>query len=60
VRLDRDAPLALQIHRVEHLRFHFAGLQGARLFEQTVGQRRLAVIDMGDDGEIADELWIHS
>ena len=30
VRLDGDAALALEVHGVEHLRLHLAGLQGAR------------------------------
>ena len=60
MRLDGDAALALEIHRVEHLRLHLAGLQRAGRLEKAVGQRRLAVIDMGDDGEIADALRIHA
>ena len=59
VRLDRDAALALEIHAVEHLRLHLAGLQGARHLEETVGQRRLAVVDVGDDGEVADVARVH-
>ena len=58
VRLDRDAALALEIHRVEHLRFHLAGLQGAGELEEAIGERGLAVIDVGDDGEIPDEALI--
>ena len=54
VRLDRDAALALQVHAVEHLRFHLAGLEGAGDFEEAVGERRLAVVDVGDDREVAD------
>ncbi len=49
VGLDSDAPLALQIHGVQHLFHHFALLQRAGGFEQTVGERRLAVIDVRDD-----------
>ena len=59
VGLDRDAPLTLQVHRVQHLRFHLAGLQGAGQFEKAVGQRRLAVVDVGDDGEVANMTRIH-
>ena len=55
VRLDGDAALALQVHRVEHLFHHFALRQRAGVFEQTVGERRLAVVDMRDDREVADE-----
>ncbi len=59
VRLDGDAALALEVHAVEHLRLHLAGLQGAREFEEAIGQRRLAVVDVRDDGEIANVARIH-
>src|SRR5690606_23129650 len=59
VRLDGDAALALEVHRVEHLRLHLALLEGARDLEKTVGQRRLAVVDVRDDGEVADVLLVH-
>ena len=54
LRLDRDAALALDVHRVEHLRFHLAVAQAAAALDQAIGQRRLAVVDVGDDREIAD------
>ena len=54
MRLDGDAALALEVHAVEHLRRHLARLQRAGDLEKTVGQRGLAVIDVGDDGKIAD------
>ena len=59
VRLDGDAALALEVHAVEDLRLHLARLEGARQFEQAVGQRRLAVVDVGDDREIADVALVH-
>ena len=59
VRLDRDAALALEVHRVEDLRFHFTRLERPRDLEKPVCERRLAVIDMGDDGEIAYQALIH-
>ena len=59
VRLDRDAALALEVHRIKHLRLHLAGLQRAGQFEETVGQRRLPVIDMRADRKIADVLRVH-
>ena len=60
LRLDRDPALALEVHRVEHLRFHLAIGQAAAPLDETVGQRRLAVVDVRDDREIADVLheWI--
>jgi hypothetical protein len=59
VRLDRDPALALEIHRVEHLRFHLARLQRARHFEEAVRERGLTVVDVRDDREVADETLIH-
>ena len=59
VRLDRDPALALEVHRIEHLRFHLARLQGAGHLEEAVGERRLAVIDVGDDGKVANAGLIH-
>ncbi len=56
LRLDGDAALALDVHRVEHLLApdHFALGEAAGELDQPVGERRLAVIDMRDDGEVAD------
>ena len=58
VRLDRDPPLALQVHGVQELVLFFALLDGAGAFEEAVGERGLAVIDVGDDAEIAGKLGI--
>ena len=52
--LDGDAALALDIHIVEHLLGHLALGKAARRLDQTIGQRRFAVVDMGHDREIAD------
>jgi hypothetical protein len=54
VELDRDPALALEVERVEHLGLHLALLQHARVLDQAVGERRLAVIDVGDDAEVPD------
>jgi len=35
-------------------------LQRARGFEQTVGQRRLAVVDVRDDTKVPDKSGIHA
>ena len=56
LRLDGDAPLALDIHRIEHLLLHLARLESASELNQPVGKRGLAVIDVRDNGEIADIL----
>ena len=54
LQLDRDAALALEVHRVEVLLAHVAGVDGAADLEDAIGQRRLAVVDVGDDREVAD------
>ena len=51
---DGDAALALEIHVVEDLLFEFAFGDGAGSHEQAVGERALAVVDMGDDREITN------
>ena len=54
LRLDGDAALFLDVHRVEDLLAHVARGDRAGLLDQPVGKRRLAVVDMGHDREIAD------
>ena len=54
LRLDGDAALALDIHGIEHLLLHLPRRQAPAKLDQPVGERRFAVIDMGDDGEVAD------
>ena len=56
LRLDGDAALALDVHRVQHLLLagHLARIHGAGELDQPIRQRRLAVVDMCDDREIAD------
>jgi small subunit ribosomal protein S20 len=52
--LDRDAPLALQVHPIEVLRPHRALIDGVGELEHPVGQRGLPVVDMRHDAEVAD------
>ncbi|MDQ1203685.1 hypothetical protein QE377_000044 [Microbacterium sp. SORGH_AS 862] len=54
--LDRDAALALDVHPVQVLRAHVAVGDDAGDLQHAVGQRRLAVVDVGDDAEVADQL----
>ncbi len=54
LRLDRDPALALEVHRVEQLRAHRPRIDRVRELEDPVGQRRLAMVDVGDDREVAD------
>ena len=53
LRLDGNAALALDIHRIEHLFLHLARFEPAGELNQPVGKRGLAVVDMRDNGEIA-------
>ena len=55
LRLDGDAALALDVHRVEDLLLHLPVGDVAAQLDQPVGQRRLAVVDVGDDREVADQ-----
>ena len=60
VRLDGDAALALEIHRVEDLRLHLPRGQRAGELQQPVGERGFAVVDVRDDREIADKSGVHA
>ena len=48
--------LALEVHGVEELLGHLPLGEGPRPLHQPVGERGLAVVDVGDDGEVADVL----
>ena len=54
--LDRDALLALEVHRVEDLAHHLTALDRVRQLEQPIGERRFAVIDVRDDREVAESV----
>jgi hypothetical protein len=56
VHLDSDAAFAFEVHIVEDLIAKLARRDGARFEEELIGQRGLAVIDVGDDRKIADQL----
>jgi hypothetical protein len=51
---DGDAALALEVVRVHHaLAEVLAGVEGLGLAQQLVDQRGLAVVDVGNDGDVA-------
>ena len=52
--LDGDPALALEVHLVEELVLLLALGDGPGRLEQAVGERRLAVVDVRDDREVAD------
>jgi hypothetical protein len=55
LREDRDAALFLDRVRIHDAFAHLlVGRKGAGLLQQAVDQRRLAVVDVGDDGDVAD------
>ena len=54
VALDGDAALALQVHGVESLLLKLAQRHGLCQLEDAVAERRLAVVDVRDDAEVAD------
>ena len=56
LRLDGDATLFLDVHRVEHLLAHLAVGQAAAAGNEAVGQSGLAMVDVRDDRKIADVL----
>jgi hypothetical protein len=58
-RFDGDAALALEVHGVEELFVHFALGERAGHFEEAVGERGFAVVDVRDDAEISNELRVH-
>ncbi len=58
---DRNALFLFQVHRVHQAflgRFVLVGAEGARLLEQAVHQSRFAMINVRDDGDVADVLHI--
>ena len=57
--LDGDAPLPLDIHGIEDLVAHLPVGDGAAGLDQPVGQGGFAMVDMGDDREVADMGEIH-
>src|SRR5437016_5789078 len=54
--LDRDAALALEVHRVQHLLTHLPVREAAAALDEAVGERRLAMVDVRDDRKVADVL----
>src|SRR6056297_271066 len=54
LRLDRDAALTLDIHGIEYLLGHLPIGQAAAYLDETIGQRRLAMVDVSDDREVPD------
>ena len=56
---DGDALFALKFHGVEELGFHLALGDGAGEFHHAVGKGGFAVVDVGDDTEVANMVGVH-
>ena len=54
-----DATLPLEVHLVQELGLHILRPNGAGNLKETVGQGGLAVVDVGDYAEVADERGVH-
>ncbi len=54
IALDRDPPLALDIHRVEQLVAKLALRNAATGLDQPIGQGRFPMVNMGDDAEVTN------
>ena len=57
--LDGDAALPLQVHRVQDLGLHLALGKRPGELQQAVRERGFAMIDVGDDGKVADVCAVH-
>ena len=57
---DRDAALAFEVQRI-HDALHdlLVVAEGAGLPEHAVDERRLAVVDVGDDGDVSNRVFSH-
>ena len=49
-----DAALALDVHTIEVLVAHLARFDNSGQLEHAIRERRLPMIDMGDDAEVTD------
>ena len=57
--LDRNAALALKIHRIESLLLELTLAHGVRELKNAVRKRRLTVVDVRDNAEIAYVFEFH-
>jgi hypothetical protein len=54
LRFDGNATLALQIHGIEYLRFHFAFAQAPAKLNEAIGKRGFPVVNMSDNRKVSD------
>ena len=55
-----DSALAFEVHRIQVLLDHVSGVDGTGNLKQTVSESGLAVVDVGDYAEVADEREVHT
>ena len=53
-----DPAFPFQIHPVKRLRLHLSFFNGARQFQKPIRQRGFAMVNMGDNTEVADRLVV--
>ena len=56
---DGNPAFPFQVHRIKQLSLHISFSNQAGSLKETIGKRSLAMIDMGDDTEVASELRVH-
>ena len=57
-RLDSNSALLFKIHIIKQLLFHVALFDRFCCLKQAIGKRRLAVVNMGNDGKVPDVFLI--
>ncbi len=50
-----DATFALNVHGIQHLLLHFTIRQTATHLDKAISNSGFAMIDMGDNGKVADQ-----
>jgi len=51
---DGDTARTLEVHTIEKLLFHLSSFNGASPLEESVRERALAVVDVGDDAKVSN------
>ena len=51
---DGDATFAFEVHGIQDLSHHFALGEGSGMFQKAISEGGLAVVDVGDDGEVSN------
>ena len=54
LRLDGDAALFFDLHRVQNLGLHLAFSKAATTLDESIGQGRFTVVNVRNDGKVSD------